>query len=93
MPGVPKVLFAVSAASGIIPTPIRTASACIGADRLPIITTHERVCLNKDDGSRPMSGVGVTAVTVLVLATLIDRVVSAGSVSPDMSFALAASSV
>ena len=63
VPGVPKVL---SAASGI-PTPIRTASACIGVDRSPI-TPHERACLNKDDGSRPMSGVGVTAVTVLVLA-------------------------
>ncbi len=40
-----------------------------------------------------MPGVGVTAVTVLVLATLIDLVVSAGSVSPNMSIDLAASSV
>ena len=39
---------------------------------------------------RPMSGVGVTAVTVLVLATLIDLVVSAGSVSPDAHLALEA---
>ena len=83
VPGVPKVL---SAASGIS-HPIRTASECIGVDRLPI-TRHERACLNKNDGSQPISGVGVTAVTVLVLATLIDLVVSAGSVSPDMSLIL-----
>ncbi len=90
VPGVPKVL---SAASGTyISNPIRTASECIGVDRLPI-NRHERACLNKNDGSKPISGVGVTAVTVLVLATLIDLVVSAGSVSPDMSLALEAYSV
>ncbi len=69
MPGAPEVL---SAASGISDSnPIRPASECIGVDRLPI-TRHERACLNKNDGRKPISGVGATAVTVLVLATLID---------------------
>ena len=88
VPGAPKVL---SAASGIS-NPIRTASECIGVDRLPI-NSHERACLNKNDGRKPISGVGATAVTVLVLATLIDLVVSAGSVSPDAHLALEAYSV